>query len=260
MRLVDTHAHLNLPEFKKDLPQVIERAKIAGIIKILVVGIDRKTGLKALEIKREYPDLIEVALGFHPHDVKRLTDEDYRWLEENIPLALALGEVGLDFVKEYSPKDLQILHLENLLSLAKRYDKPVILHLRGDSAFWNLAIDLLKNFQDLPLLFHCFTSEKEVAQKLLNFNSLISLPGVITFDKALGLREAAKYIPLDRIVLETDCPYLSPVPMRGKRNEPAFLIHTAKCLADLKALSLEEVAEQTTANAIRFFKLNNYGG
>lgn len=255
MRLIDTHAHLNLPEYKKDLPQTIERAKKTGLIKIILVGIDRKTGERALEIKHMFPDFIEVALGFHPHEVKKLGEEDYKWLENKIEEICAIGEIGLDWVKEHSPKDLQIIHFEKLLALAKVYQKPVILHLRGDSNFWNSALEFLKNYRDYPLLFHCFTAEKEVALKILEFHSLISLPGVITFEKAKELKEAVKIIPLERIVLETDCPFLSPVPMRGKRNEPAFLIYTAQKLAEIKNLPLEEVAEITTKNAIKFFKL-----
>ena len=257
MRFIDTHAHLNWPEFKKDLAEVIERAKGVGIIKIIVIGIDKKTGEKALDIKRAYAEFIEIALGFHPHEVKKITEEDYKWLEDNLPKACALGEVGLDWVKEYSPKELQLLHLERLLDIAKRFQKPVILHMRGDSAFWKSALDFLKNYRDCPLLFHCFTSNKEVALKILDFNSFISLPGVITFDKAQELIEAVKIIPLERIVLETDCPFLSPVPMRGKRNEPSFLIYTAQRLAEIKNLSLDEVAEVTTSNALKFFKLNH---
>ncbi|MCS7200217.1 MAG: TatD family hydrolase [Caldimicrobium sp.] len=260
MRLVDTHAHINFPEFKKDLSAVIERARLNGIIKIIEVGIDRKTGLRALEIRAQYPDLIEVALGFHPHYTKNLTEEDYLWLEKHLPLAVALGEIGLDFQKEYSPKEMQVRHFERLLHIAQTNQKPVLLHLRGDLSFWKFTIDFLKAFKELNFLFHCFTSEREIACKLLDFNSLLSLPGVITFDKATSLREAIKSLPLDRIVLETDCPYLSPVPMRGKRNEPAYLIYTAKCLAEIKGTTLEEIAERTTENALKFFKLGHAGG
>ncbi|MFN4132133.1 MAG: TatD family hydrolase [Caldimicrobium sp.] len=257
MRLIDTHAHINLPEFKRDLPQVIERAKKAGLIKIILVGIDKKTGERALEIKREFSDFIEVALGFHPHETKKLGKEDYKWLEENIKELCAIGEIGLDWVKEYSPREIQIQHFEKLLSIARAYRKPIILHLRGDLTFWNFVIEFLKDYKDYPLLFHCFTADKEVALKILEFNSLISIPGVITFEKAKELREAVKIIPLERIVLETDCPFLSPIPMRGKRNEPAFLIYTAQKLAEIKNLTLEEVAEITTKNAINFFKLQH---
>ncbi|MFN3567675.1 MAG: TatD family hydrolase [Caldimicrobium sp.] len=255
MRLIDTHAHLNWPNFKKELPQVIERAKAVGIIKIIVVGTDRKTGESALEIKKSYGEFIEIALGFHPHEVKKIKEEDYKWLKNMVKEAVAIGEIGLDWVKEYSPKELQIKHLERLLEMAKELQKPAILHLRGDLPFWNLALDLLKEFRDHPLLFHCFTANKEIALKILEFKSLISLPGVITFENAKELREAVKYIPLERTVLETDCPFLSPEPMRGKRNEPAYLIYTVKKLAEIKGVPVEEVAEITTKNAFKFFNL-----
>lgn len=255
MRFIDTHAHLNLTDFKKDLSEVIERAKKSGIIKCIVVGIDRKTGERAIELKRVYPDFIEIALGFHPHEVKKLSEEDYLWLENNLEEALALGEIGLDWVKEYSPKEEQIKHFERLLFIAKERKMPAVLHLRGDRAFWDFVFDFLKPFKDLPLLFHCFTADKGVAKKILEFNSLISLPGVITFEKAEELREAARFIPLERVVLETDCPFLTPNPMRGKRNEPAFLVYTAQKLAEIKGVSLEEIGEITTSNALRFFNI-----
>lgn len=256
MRLIDTHAHLNLSDFREDLPEVIERARKSGIIKCIVVGIDKKTGERALELKKTYPDFIEIALGFHPHEVKKLSERDYVWLEKNLEEALALGEIGLDWVKEYSPKEEQIKHFERLLFLAKSKKKPVILHLRGDKAFWDFVFNFLKPFKELPLLFHCFTADKEAAKKILEFNSLISLPGVITFEKAKELREATYLIPLERIVLETDCPFLTPHPMRGKRNEPAFLVYTAQKLAEIKETSLEEIGEITTSNVLRFFNMS----
>lgn len=255
MRLIDTHAHLNFPEFKKDLKEVVERAKSVGLTKIIVVGIDRKTGERAIEIKKLYPEIIEVAIGFHPHEVKKISEEDYLWLESQLPQAVALGEIGLDFVKEYSPKEVQLQHLERLLEIAKKYNRPVILHMRGDQNFWKFALDILSPFKYYPLLFHCFTAEKEVAKAILEFNSIISIPGIVTFEKAENLRETVRYVPIERIVLETDCPFLSPNPFRGKRNEPAFIEYTAKMVAELKGMSYEEVCNVTSENAERFFNL-----
>lgn len=222
MKLIDTHAHLNWPEFNKDLLQVIERAKKVGIVKVIVVGIDRKTGEQALKLKKDFSDFIEVAIGFHPHEVKKIQEEDYEWLQEKMNEICAIGEIGLDWVKEHSPKELQLKHFERLLEMARLYQKPVILHLRGDFNFWNFTLDFLKAYKDYPLLFHCFTAEKEVALKILEFKALISLSGILTFEKAQNLKEAVRIIPIDRILLETDCPFLAPIPMRGKRNEPAF--------------------------------------
>jgi TatD DNase family protein len=259
MRLVDSHAHLNMENYKKDLDEVIARAKEKGIVKVLVVGIDRKTGEKALALKEKFKDYIEVALGFHPHEVKNIKEADYSWLRENIEKALAVGEIGLDFYKEYSPRELQFEHFERLLSLAKESKKPVVLHLRGDAEFWDVALSFLKPYQDLKMVFHCFTADWGVAKRLLEFESLISIPGVVTYPTANDLREAVKNIPLDRLILETDCPFLAPQPVRGKRNEPAYLVYTAEAIAELKGLPVEEVAEQTTQNFFRFFEINEGG-
>ncbi len=223
---------------------------------MLVVGIDRKTGEKALAIKEKYPNLVEVALGFHPHEVKKITDADYTWLEQNLDKALALGEIGLDFYKEYSPREVQFAHLERLLSIARNLRKPVVLHLRGDANFWDLAISFLKPYQDLKMLFHCFTANWDVAKRLLDFESLISIPGVVTYPKADELKEAVRNIPLDRLILETDCPFLSPQPMRGKRNEPSYLVYTAETVASLKGIPVEDLAETTTKNFFKFFEIN----
>ena len=257
MRLVDSHAHLNMENFRKDLVEVIERAKNNGIVKVLIVGIDRKTGEKALALKEFFSEFFEVALGFHPHEVKKISDEDYSWLKNNLDKALAVGEIGLDFYKEYSPRELQFEHFERLLSLARERKKPVVLHLRGDADFWDLAITFLKPYQDLKMVFHCFTADWEVAKRLLEFDSLISIPGVVTYPNANGLREAVKNIPLERLLLETDCPFLAPQPVRGKRNEPAYLVYTAEAISVIKGLSVEEVAEKTTENFYRFFELAN---
>jgi len=257
MRLVDSHAHLNMENFRKDLVEVIERAKNNGIVKVLIVGIDRKTGEKALALKEFFSDFLEVALGFHPHEVKKISDADYSWLKNNLDKALAVGEIGLDFYKEYSPRELQFEHFERLLSLAREGKKPVVLHLRGDADFWDLALTFLKPYRDLKMVFHCFTANWEVAKRLLEFDSLISIPGVVTYPNANGLREAVKNIPLERLILETDCPFLAPQPVRGKRNEPAYLVYTAEAISVIKGLSVEEVAEKTTENFYRFFEIAN---
>ncbi len=255
MRLIDSHAHLNLDNFKKDLDDVIARAKEAGLCKILVVGIDRKSGERALALKQKYKEILEVALGFHPHEVKNIKPQDYDWLKSNLPQALALGEIGLDFYKEYSPRGKQYEHFEYLLNIARELNKPIILHLRSDTSFWDEALNYLKSYQDLKMVFHCFTEGKEVAKRVLEFNSLVSIPGVITFSNAKALREAVRILPLERLILETDCPFLTPHPFRGKRNEPAYLIYIAKAVAELKGLKVEELSERTTENFLEFFGL-----
>ncbi|MDF2953916.1 MAG: 3'-_5' ssDNA/RNA exonuclease TatD [Thermodesulfobacterium sp.] len=255
MRFIDTHAHLNFPEFKKDLENVIKRAKENLVCQVVVVGINVNTNKKALELAELYPEFIKPAIGFHPHETKKIGEGDYKFLEENINKVCAIGEIGLDWVKEYSPKEVQIEHFIRQLELAKKYSKPVILHLRGEDSFWNEALNILKNYIELKLLFHCYTSDKFIASRILDLGGLISIPGVVTFQKAENLRSAVKFIPIDRLVLETDCPFLAPHPVRGRRNEPAFLIYTAQKVAEIKNIDLETVAEKTTENAVKYFNL-----
>lgn len=255
MRLIDTHAHLNFIDFKKDLEEVIKRAKENHILHVIVVGIDVNTNKKALELSELYPDFITPAAGFHPHETKKIKEEDYKFLESCMEKICAIGETGLDWVKEYSPKEVQIKHFLKQLELAKKYNKPVILHLRGDNFFWQEALKILKNYSDLKLLFHCYTSDKSIASKILDLGGFISIPGIITFEKAENLKEAVKFIPIERLMLETDSPFLTPHPMRGKRNEPAFLIYIAQKIAEIKNMDLEKLSEKITENTIKFFNL-----
>jgi TatD DNase family protein len=255
IRLIDSHCHLNLPEFENDLDKVIKRAKENGIFKVVVVGINRKTNEKALFLAKKYQNFVLPVVGFHPHEVKDISEEDYALLENQLKYAYALGEVGLDWVKEYSPKNLQFEHLEKQLELAKKYKKPVVLHLRGDENFWKQALSFLKNFSFLKLLFHCFTGNKEIAKKVLDLGGWISIPGIVTFKNAELMREAVKYIPLEKLLIETDAPFLAPHPFRGKRNEPAFVFYVAQKIAEIKEIPFEEVAEKTTKNALSFFNL-----
>uniref|UniRef100_A0A7V5XGI1 TatD family deoxyribonuclease n=1 Tax=Thermodesulfobacterium geofontis TaxID=1295609 RepID=A0A7V5XGI1_9BACT len=256
MKLIDTHTHLNFSDFfKRDLEEVIKRAKENYVVHVIVVGIDTNTNKRALELSKLYPNFISPAIGFHPHEVRKIKEQDYKFLEENIEKICAIGETGLDWFKEYSPKEVQIEHFLRHLELAKKYNKPVILHLRGDNSFWNEALKILKNYSDLKLLFHCYTTDKSIASKILDLGGFISIPGVVTFERAENLKEAVKFIPKDRLMLETDSPFLAPHPFRGKRNEPAFLIYIAQKIAEIKNVDLEKISEKTTENAIKFFNL-----
>ena len=257
MKLIDTHSHLNFPEFEKDLDKIIERARKNNIIYTIVIGINLKTNKKAIKLAEKYPNFISPAIGFHPHEVKNTNEKDYKYLESNLQKVVALGEIGLDWVKEFSPKEIQIKHFEKQLELAKRYNKPIILHMRGDRELWGTALEMLKDYSDLKKVFHCYTADKEIAKKILDLGGFISVTGVVTFKKAEDLRNAIKYIPLDRLMLETDCPFLAPHPVRGKRNEPAFLIYIAQKIAEIKNCDIEKIAEITTQNAIYFFELKH---
>ena len=256
MRIIDSHSHLNLPEFKKDLLDVIKRAVLNQVVHCVVVGISPSTNKKALDLAEKFPKFISAAVGFHPHEVKSVKEEQYEDLEIQGKKAVAIGEIGLDWVKEYSPRDLQVIHFKKQLELAKKLAKPVILHLRGDDKLWETALSILKDFLPLKFVAHCFSGDVELAKKVLDLGGKISIPGIVTFKNADALREAARYVPCDRLMIETDCPFLAPVPVRGKRNEPAFLKFTLSAIAQVKQKGEDLVAEEIFHSTCEFFNLN----
>ncbi len=248
MELADTHAHLNLPGYGEP-GEVLARAKEAGVVKVVVVGIDIPTSKKAVELSREFPEVVATA-GIHPHEAKTFKEEHLTVLEELLQECVAVGEVGLDFEKEYSPREVQYEVFEAQLALAKRLGLPVVLHVRNAYAE---ALEVLKKYLPLKAVFHCFTGDESVARKVLDLGFLISATGIITFPKAEVLRSVFRYAPLDSVLVETDSPFLTPVPHRGKKNEPAYVYFVVEKLAELKRLDLERCAEQTFENAKAFF-------
>jgi len=254
IELIDTHAHLNLTDsYKKDLKEVIQRAKEAGVSKIINVGIDLKTSIQALELAYQYQGLYATA-GIHPHEVRKVTEETYATLRALLQdqKMVAVGEIGLDYAKEYSPRAQQQEHFLHQLALAKELKLPVVIHSRDASPD---IMDLLK--QELPekFVFHCYAGSVEEAREILDLGGYISITGIVTFPKAENIRRIVRFVPLDRLMVETDCPFLTPVPHRGKRNEPAFVKFVAEAVAQVKGISLEECARQTTENARLFFRL-----
>lgn len=254
IELIDTHAHLNLTDsYKKDLEEVIQRAKEAGVSKIINVGIDLKTSIRALELAYQYQGLYATA-GIHPHEVRKVTEETYATLKALLQdqKMVAVGEIGLDYAKEYSPRAQQQEHFLRQLALAKELRLPVVIHSRDASPD---IMDLLK--QELPerFVFHCYAGSVEEAREILDLGGYISVTGIVTFPKAENIRRIVRFVPLDRLMVETDCPFLTPVPHRGKRNEPAFVKFVAEAIAQVKGISLEECARQTTENARLFFRL-----
>ncbi len=254
IELIDTHAHLNLTDsYKKDLEEVIQRAKEAGVSKIINVGIDLKTSIRALELAYQYQGLYATA-GIHPHEVRKVTEETYATLRALLQdqKMVAVGEIGLDYAKEYSPRAQQQEHFLRQLTLAKELRLPVVIHSRDASPD---IMNLLK--QELPerFVFHCYAGSVEEAREILDLGGYISITGIVTFPKAENIRRIVRFVPLDRLMVETDCPFLTPVPHRGKRNEPAFVKFVAEAVAQVKGISLEECAQQTTENARRFFRL-----
>lgn len=251
----DTHAHLNDPKFKDDLPETLERAKANGVKFIVNVGYDLASSVKAVEIAQNYQECY-AAVGIHPHDAKRVTEDT---LEELKKLAqqdkvVALGEMGLDYYRDLSPRDKQQEVFRQQIHLAKELKLPIIIHDRdahGD------VMQILKEEDagENGGILHCFSGSWEMARQCIKLGFKISLAGPVTFKNATRLQDIAKLVPLEHLLIETDCPYLTPEPHRGKRNEPAWVRHVAEKIAELKKISLEEVAQITTANALEVFQI-----
>ncbi|HHV94026.1 MAG TPA: TatD family hydrolase [Firmicutes bacterium] len=253
MELIDTHCHLNDEQFADDLPQVVQRAVSAGVTGLINIGYDLDSSREAIEQAGLYPGL-KAAVGIHPHDAVTATEAA---LEELAQLAaaesvVAIGEIGLDYYYDNSPREVQRLAFRKQLELAKKLCLPVVIHSR-DAA--QDTLEILKEFAPLRGIMHCFSGSFETAQICIDMGLYIAFGGAITFKNANRLRGVAAKVPLERIVLETDCPYLSPEPYRGRRNEPAYLVYTLAKLAELKGISEAEAAEITTANAKAVFGL-----
>ena len=254
VELIDTHAHLNLTDsYKKDLPEVVARAREAGVRRIINVGIDLKTSIRALELAHAYEGLYATA-GLHPHEVKKATEATYASLEALFedPKVVAVGEIGLDYAKEYSPRKLQQEHFLRQLALARKLRLPVVIHAREASPD---IIELLKSELPERFVFHCYAGDVAEARTILDLGGFISVTGIVTFPRAENIREIVRFVPLERLMVETDCPFLTPVPHRGKRNEPAFVRFVAEKVAEVKGISFEQCAAQTTQNAEEFFGL-----
>lgn len=252
--LFDSHAHLNDLQYANDIGQVLERAKDAGIEAIVDIGWDRHTIERSKQISETY-SWVYSAFGFHPHEAKQVTREDLKWLREQLqyPRCMAFGEIGLDTVKNYSSIEIQKKILEQQLELAKEIEKPVIFHSRGGE---KQVLDRAISVGIKKAVFHCYTGDKSTAEKILEQGYYISFAGFVTFPK--GLPDWLDRVPLNRLLIETDCPYLAPVPNRGKRNEPCNIVYTCRKIAEALKMSEEEVANITTANAREFYGIG-YG-
>lgn len=254
LEFFDSHAHPDSSAFAEDLDEVLERARRAGVRRMIAVGQWRGPGDfgGALAIAAARPDSVFATMGVHPHDCARVPQEDWSELEAICarPEVLAVGETGLDYHYDHSPRDEQRKWFAHQLDLARRLDKPVVIHSR-EAEEDTLAI--LREGRPEKALIHCFTSTPAQAGRYLEMGLYISVAGVVTFARAEELREAVREIPLDRLLVETDCPYLAPVPYRGKRNEPAYVSRVAEAIAEVKGVPLEEVARATSENARAFF-------
>lgn len=251
---IDSHAHLEMSEFNRDLPDVVKRAADAGVGCIITVGTTLNDCRKALSIAARY-EPVYVVIGVHPHEVKAIDEKTYdalRILAKNEKV-VAFGETGLDFFRNLSPRDVQIRRFGEQLDLAEELDLPVVIH---DREAHTETLNILKRWKGKKRgVIHCFSGDRAMARACLDMGFYISIPGPVTFPKSTRLREIVKDIPLERLLLETDCPYLTPEPHRGKRNEPAYVVHTARKIAEVKGISLDELANATSLNAKELFRL-----
>lgn len=255
MELIDTHTHLDSEDFNGDQAEVIARAQAAGVTRFITIGASRgfESNDRAIALAERY-HFIWASVGIHPQDGGLPLDmARVRNLAKH-PRVVAIGETGLDFFRDRAPRDAQEAWFRGHIELALELKKPIIIHSR-DAGPECLTILQEMGAAAVGGVFHCFSENGDFAEKLRNINFLISIPGNVTFKKAEQMRQAVAATPLSQIMVETDAPYLSPEPHRGKRCESAFMVETARCIAKVKGISLEEVAEVTTQNALRLFKI-----
>lgn len=255
MMFADSHCHLTDAQFDSDREAVIERARAAGVSRFIVIGAtgDFSHNEKAVALAREHADVFAV-IGVHPHDAKTITPDTYARLRELARelKVVGLGETGLDFYYDNSPREDQRTHFRAFIHLARELGLPLSIHVRDA---YGEAVDTLQVEGEGQVrgVMHCFTGNVEEARALLDLNLFISFSGIVTFKTAHALREVARIVPLERLLIETDCPLLAPVPYRGKRNEPTYVVQVAKTLAEVKGLALTEVAEATRRNTEALF-------
>jgi TatD DNase family protein len=249
--MIDSHCHLDSADFDEDRDAVIERAVAAGIEHMLAIGTgngppDLEAGLRLAE---KHPAFY-ATVGIHPHDAAKAGPGDFRRLPDLLshPKALAVGEIGLDYHYDFSPRDVQKSAFIEQMGIAAAAQKPIVIHTREA---WDDTLALIEQHWTPHLIggiMHCFSGGPEEARRALDLGFYLSFGGIVTFPKALAVQEAAKTTPRDRILIETDAPYLAPVPKRGKRNEPALMVHTARKLAELRGESYDDLCALTTAN------------
>jgi TatD DNase family protein len=253
MRLIDSHAHLDDRAFAKDRAAVIARAFAEGI-GVITIGADLASSREAVRLARRHRG-IWATVGVHPHDAKTVTKEVLAELEALAAGAVGIGEIGLDYYRDLSPRDVQRRVFADQLELAARVDLPIAIHNRESTD--DLLAILRERAATHRGVIHSFLGDRALAETFLDLGFHLGIGGPVTFPKNGALRDAVRSIPLERILLETDCPYLTPVPYRGRRNEPAYVRYVAEAVAELKGLSVDDVAERTTVNVESLFALDS---
>ncbi len=257
MKLFDSHAHVDGPEFDEDRAAVLQRARDAGVQQMVVIGAvgEPSSAERAVALAELDPD-VWATVATHPHDGERMTPEWWA-TDERLgvhPRVVAIGETGLDYFYDHSPRELQQECFGRFIELARSVGKPVVCHIRDAH---DDARRILKAHRahELGVIIHCFTGTPDDAAAYRDLDCYVSFSGIVTYKTAQPLRDAVKVVPPDRILIETDCPYLAPVPKRGKRNEPAFIVHTAEVVAREVGMEIEHLAEQTTRNALAAYRI-----
>lgn len=257
MNLIDSHAHVDGAEYDGDRAEVLARARAAGVSKIVTIGTGPSLEqiARAIACAEAEPDVV-AAVGVHPHDADKVTDAWWPELDKMVrhERVVAVGETGLDFHYDHSDRVVQAAVFRRQIQLARAVKKPVVCHIR-DAHPESLAILTEERAAEVGAAIHCFTGGPDEARGYVAAGFHISFSGIITFKSAEAIRAAVREVPLDRILIETDCPYLSPIPLRGKRNEPAHLVHTAAVVAKEAGVSVEELAARATANTSALFRL-----
>lgn len=266
---VDSHCHLDGPRFDADREEVIARARQAGVANIVAVGTGDGPGTLDCAIKiAEQHEHIYATVGIHPHEAQLAKEGDFQELETlaRKPKVIAWGEIGLDYFYDHSPREVQKNVFIQQMEMARTAKLPIVIHCRPSQNSDNAWEDCLRLIEEhwkssgLGGILHCFTSRWEHAQRALDLGFMISFAGNVTFPKAEQIRESARQVPLERMLIETDSPFLAPVPYRGKRNEPAFVKETARQIGGLRGLSPEEIGNQTARNFYRFFSISGMAG
>ncbi|MCI5116638.1 MAG: TatD family deoxyribonuclease [Candidatus Electrothrix sp. LOE1_4_5] len=259
--LIDSHCHLDMEASQDDIDDLIDSAQKCQIHTIITIGIDLASSQRAVELAGHYPG-VYASVGIHPHSAEDGNDAVYEQLtalvRSDSDKVVAYGEIGLDYAKKYAPVERQRQEFSRQLALAKDLALPIIIH---DRDAHQDTLQLLKDQGPFPVggVMHCFSGDMPFACQVLDLGLYISIPGIVTFKNAAELQKVAQEIPLDRMLLETDGPFLTPVPFRGKRNRPEYLLYTAAMVAELRGITCEEVAQQTEANTRQLFSLPEQG-
>jgi len=254
MRLFDTHAHLHFPDYADDLDAVLERARGAGVRGMVTIGTDRESNQAVVEMARRLPD-VWATVGIHPHDAGDAVEADFAEMEKlarSEAKVVGFGEMGLDFYRNLSPPEAQREVFRRQISMARELGKPLVIHCR-DAHEEALAILAEERAKEIGGVMHCFSGDVPIARRCLDLGLFISLAGPVTYKNARALPEVARFVPEDRLVVETDCPYLPPTPHRGKRNEPAYVALTAAFVAGLRGITPDALGVAVTANAATLF-------